>query len=81
MDVGAIRFAALLAFTAILGIFWLSPPYSFSISNIGNVLRQFAISGVHAIGLMAVMIAGSSNIITGGIDLSLAANMGLSAAV
>jgi hypothetical protein len=45
------------------------------------VLGQSAISGVLAIGLTIVLIAGGANVVTGGIDLSLAANMGLSAAV
>ncbi|MGB8288117.1 MAG: ABC transporter permease, partial [Rhizobium ruizarguesonis] len=77
----ALRFGSLIAFAAILLIFSLTAPYFLSIGNIGNVLGQSAISGVLAIGLTIVLIAGGSNVVTGGIDLSLAANMGLSAAV
>ncbi|MBB6223350.1 ABC transporter permease [Rhizobium leguminosarum] len=77
----ALRFGSLIAFAAILVIFSLTAPYFLSIGNIGNVLGQSAISGVLAIGLTVVLIAGGSNVVTGGIDLSLAANMGLSAAV
>ncbi|MDC7746158.1 ABC transporter permease [Rhizobium binxianense] len=77
----ALRFGSLIAFAAILIIFSLTAPYFLSIGNIGNVLGQSAISGVLAIGLTIVLIAGGSNVVTGGIDLSLAANMGLSAAV
>ena len=77
----ALRFGSLLAFAAILVIFALTAPYFLSVGNIGNVLGQSAISGVLAIGLTIVLIAGGSNVVTGGIDLSLAANMGLSAAV
>lgn len=77
----ALRFGSLIAFAAILLIFSMSAPYFLSIGNIGNVLGQSAISGVLAIGLTVVLIAGGSNVVTGGIDLSLAANMGLSAAV
>jgi ribose transport system permease protein len=77
----ALRFGSLLAFAAILVIFALTAPYFLSVANIGNVLGQSAISGVLAIGLTIVLIAGGSNVVTGGIDLSLAANMGLSAAV
>ncbi|MBP2449433.1 ABC transporter permease [Rhizobium leguminosarum] len=77
----ALRFGSLIAFAVILLIFSLSAPYFLSIGNIGNVLGQSAISGVLAIGLTVVLIAGGSNVVTGGIDLSLAANMGLSAAV
>ncbi|NLS17359.1 ABC transporter permease [Rhizobium sp. P40RR-XXII] len=77
----ALRFGSLLAFAAILAIFALTAPYFLTVGNIGNVLGQSAIPGVLAIGLTIVLIAGGSNVVTGGIDLSLAANMGLSAAV
>ena len=77
----ALRFGSLLAFTSILVIFSLTAPYFFTVGNIGNVLGQSTIAGVLAIGLTIVLIAGGSNVVTGGIDLSLAANMGLSAAV
>jgi hypothetical protein len=77
----ALRAGSLVAFIAILLVFSLTAPYFLSIGNIGNVLGQSAISGVLAIGLTIVLIAGGSNVVTGGIDLSLAANMGLSAAV
>lgn len=77
----ALRFGSLIAFTAILIVFSITAPYFLSVGNIGNVLGQSAISGVLAIGLTIVLIAGGSNVVTGGIDLSLAANMGLSAAV
>ncbi|MFS8046515.1 ABC transporter permease [Rhizobium sp. BR 314] len=77
----ALRFGSLLAFLSILVIFSLTAPYFLSVGNIGNVLGQSAISGVLAIGLTIVLIAGGANVVTGGIDLSLAANMGLSAAV
>lgn len=79
--VAVLRFGSLLAFAAILVVFSLTAPYFLSVGNIGNVLGQSAISGVLAIGLTVVLIAGGSNVVTGGIDLSLAANMGLSAAV
>lgn len=77
----ALRFGSLLAFLSILVIFALTAPYFLTVGNIGNVLGQSAISGVLAVGLTIVLIAGGSNVVTGGIDLSLAANMGLSAAV
>ena len=44
-------------------------------------LGQSAILGVLAFGMTIVIIGGGSNVVTGGIDLSLAANMGLSAAI
>lgn len=77
----ALRYGSLLAFAVILVFFSWTAPYFLSVGNIGNVLGQSAIAGVLAIGLTVVLIAGGSNVVTGGIDLSLAANMGLSAAV
>ncbi|MDL2403335.1 ABC transporter permease [Rhizobium mayense] len=77
----ALRYGSLIAFAVILVVFSLAAPYFLSVGNIGNVLGQSAISGVLAIGLTIVLIAGGSNVVKGGIDLSLAANMGLSAAV
>lgn len=77
----ALRFGSLIAFALILATFSLTAPYFLTLGNIGNVLGQSAISGVLAIGLTIVLIAGGANVVTGGIDLSLAANMGLSAAV
>ncbi|WP_047458990.1 ABC transporter permease [Rhizobium rhizogenes] len=77
----ALRFGSLITFALILIVFSLTAPYFLSIGNIGNVLGQSAISGVLAIGLTIVLIAGGANVVTGGIDLSLAANMGLSAAI
>jgi ribose transport system permease protein len=77
----ALRYGALLTFVAILVIFSIAAPFFLSVFNIGNILGQTAITGVLAIGLTVVVIAGGPNVVTGGIDLSLAANMGLSAAV
>lgn len=76
-----LRGGSLAVFVAVLIVFSVSAPYFLSVGNIGNVLGQSAIAGVLAIGLTVVMIAGGGNVVTGGIDLSLAANMGLSAAV
>ncbi|MHC2296076.1 ABC transporter permease [Rhizobium mongolense] len=72
---------SLAVFVAVLIFFSISAPYFLSLGNVGNVLAQSAITGVLAVGLTVVIIAGGGNVVTGGIDLSLAANMGLSAAV
>lgn len=77
----ALRGGALPVFIGVLAVFSVSAPFFLTVGNIGNVLGQSAIAGVLAIGLTIVIIAGGSNVVTGGIDLSLAANMGLSAAV
>ncbi|WP_028746904.1 MULTISPECIES: ABC transporter permease [Rhizobium] len=76
-----LRYGALITFLLILVIFSVSAPFFLSVFNIGNILGQTAITGVLAIGLTVVVIAGGPNVVTGGIDLSLAANMGLSAAI
>lgn len=78
---GALRGGSYLAFAAILAFFAWQVPFFLSIGNIGGVLGQSAILGVLAIGMTIVVIGGGSNVVTGGIDLSLAANMGLSAAI
>ncbi|TCM52812.1 monosaccharide ABC transporter membrane protein (CUT2 family) [Rhizobium sp. PP-F2F-G48] len=77
----ALRAGSLIAFAVIVAVFAITAPYFLSVGNIGNVVGQSAIPGVLAVGLTIVLIAGGSNVVTGGIDLSLAANMGLSAAV
>jgi ribose transport system permease protein len=76
-----LRTGSLAVFAIVLIVFAVTAPYFLSVGNFGNVLGQSAIAGVLAIGLTVVMIAGGGNVVTGGIDLSLAANMGLSAAV
>jgi ribose transport system permease protein len=76
-----LRYGALTVFAVIFAGFALTAPYFLTPYNLGNIIGQSAIAGVLAIGLTLVMISGGGNVITGGIDLSLAANMGLSAAV
>ncbi|MFS2225941.1 ABC transporter permease [Pantoea sp. B65] len=73
--------SALLIIIAVLAIFAVLSPIFLTVGNLGNVLQQTAVTGTLAFGLTLVMIAGGNNSLTGGIDLSLAANLGLSAAV
>jgi len=68
-------------FLAILLGFALSAPNFLSLGNIANVFSQSAILGVLAFGLTCVIIGGGSNVVAGGLDLSLAANLGLCAAL
>jgi ribose transport system permease protein len=77
----SLRFGSYVAFAAVLLVFAWRAPSFLSIGNIGNILGQSAILGVLAFGMTIVIIGGGSNVVTGGIDLSLAANMGLSAAI
>ena len=83
VDLGAalLRAGSLVAFAGLFALFAATAPFFFTAGNLGNVLGQAAILGVLAVGLTAVLAAGGANVVSGGIDLSLAANMGLSAAV
>lgn len=72
---------SLLVFLAILLVFALSAPGFLSVDNISNVFAQSAVLGILALGLTCVVIGGGSNVVSGGLDLSLAANLGLCAAV
>jgi len=76
-----IRAGSLFAFASAMLYFVIVAPSFLSFGNIANVLEQSAILGVLSFGMTIVMIGGGSNIITGGIDLSLANNLGLCAAV
>ena len=68
-------------FLAILLGFAVAAPNFLSVGNLANVFSQSAILGVLAFGLTCVIIGGGSNVLAGGLDLSLAANLGLCAAV
>ncbi len=76
-----VRLGAIGAFAFILVYFALMAPGFLNFYNILNVLEQSAILGVLAFGMSVVVIGGGSDVQTGGIDLSLAANTGLCAAV
>jgi ribose transport system permease protein len=76
-----VRVGAYAAFAAILGYFAAFAPGFLSSFNIINVVEQSAILGVLAYGMTVVIIGGGSNVTEGGIDLSIAAAMGLCAAV
>jgi len=76
-----VRLGAIGVFAAILIYFALTAPGFFNLYNLLNVVEQSAVLGVLAFGMSIVVIGGGSNVQTGGIDLSLAANTGLCAAV
>ncbi|HTJ94716.1 MAG TPA: ABC transporter permease [Pararobbsia sp.] len=75
------RGGSFLAFAVILSVFALTAPHFVSPVNLANIVAQSALPGLMAFGLTIVIIGGGQNVVTGGIDLSLAANLGLSAAV
>jgi len=77
----AIRVGALFMFALIMAYFAATAPGFVSTFNIINVIEQSAILGVLAIGMAVVIIGGGSDVQTGGIDLSIAANAGLCAAI
>jgi ribose transport system permease protein len=68
-------------FASVMIYFAIAAPGFLSFGNIANVLEQSAILGVLSFGMTIVFIGGGSDVVTGGIDLSLANNLGLSAAV
>lgn len=76
-----IRVGAYLAVAVVLAYFGVAARGFLSLSNLVNVVEQSAVLSVLAFGMTVVVIAGGTNVISGGIDLSIAANMGVSAAV
>jgi ribose transport system permease protein len=72
---------SLIALLAVMIYFSIAAPAFMTWGNVANVLEQSATLGVLSFGMTIVMIGGGSNVINGGIDLSLANNLGLSAAV
>lgn len=77
----AIRLGALSMIVLIMLYFAFTARGFTSSFNIVNVIEQSAILGVLAFGMAVVIIGGGSDVQTGGIDLSIAANAGLCAAV
>ncbi|RKP55760.1 ABC transporter permease [Pararobbsia silviterrae] len=75
------RRGSFVAFALILVVFGLTAPNFATPANLANVVAQSALPGLLAFGLTIVIIGGGRHVVTGGIDLSLAANLGLSAAV
>jgi ribose transport system permease protein len=72
---------ALLVILGVLAVFAVSSPLFFTVGNLANVMQQSAVIGTLAFGLTLVLIGGGANGIAGGIDLSIAANLGFCAAV
>ncbi|CAJ7804552.1 sugar ABC transporter permease [Burkholderia pseudomallei] len=69
-----------LALALVFAGFSVSSPLFVTFANLGNVLQQSAVTGLLAFGLTIVMIGGGADAIKGGLDLSIAANLGLCAA-
>ncbi|WP_321884649.1 ABC transporter permease [Paraburkholderia bannensis] len=76
-----VRGAAMLAFALVFAVFAATSPLFLTLANLANIVQQSAVVGVLGLGLTAVLIGGGADPIKGGLDLSIAANMGLCAAV
>lgn len=76
-----IRVAAYVAFAVVMLYFAAFARGFVSPTNLVNVVEQSAVLGILAFGMTVVVIGGGSNVVSGGIDLSIAANVGLSGAV
>ena len=76
-----LRLGALAMFGLIMAYFALTARGFASPFNIFNVIEQTAVMGVLSFGMAVVLIGGGTDVQTGGIDLSIAANAGLCAAV
>ncbi|HEV3432349.1 MAG TPA: ABC transporter permease [Paraburkholderia sp.] len=76
-----VRGGAMLAFALVFAVFAATSPLFLTLANLANIVQQSAVVGVLGLGLTAVLIGGGADPIKGGLDLSIAANMGLCAAV
>ena len=77
----ALRAGSLAVCLSVLAWFAIAAPAFLSPVNIGLILSQSAVLGILGLGLTLVLITGGTDVITGGIDLSLAGTLGLSAAI
>jgi ribose transport system permease protein len=76
-----LRGGAIVAFAAVFVFFAISSPLFATLANLANVAQQTVTVGILGFGLTVVLIGGGPDPIRGGLDLSVAANMGLCAAV
>ena len=76
-----IQVLSIAGFGLVIAYFALFAPGFLGAGNLENVAEQSTILAILAFGMAIVIIGGGSDVIQGGIDLSLAANLGLSAAV
>ena len=77
----ALRAGSLAVCLLVLAWFSVAAPAFLSPVNVGLILSQSAVLGILGLGLTLVLITGGTDVITGGIDLSLAGTLGLSAAI
>lgn len=76
-----IRLASFFALIAVFAYFWIFAPGFAGFGNLTNIIEQSAVLGLLGFGMTVVIIGGGGDVIRGGIDLSLGANLGLCVAV
>ena len=76
-----VRIASLVLLALAIGTFAIVAPGFASATNLANVVEQSTVLALLAFGMTIVVIAGGPDVVRGGIDLSLAANLGLCDAV
>ena len=76
-----LRAGSLLTFVAVFAVFAATAPGFLNAGNLANIVGQVAVIGVLALGMTLVVVGGGNDVVRGGIDLSLANNLGLCAAV
>jgi ribose transport system permease protein len=75
-----IRFGSMAALVAVFLYFAVRAPGFANLGNLSNIVEQSAVLGLLAFGMSIVILGGGADVIRGGIDLSLGANLGLSVA-
>ncbi len=76
-----IRLASIAALLVVFAAFAATAPGFASPGNLGNIVEQSTVLALLAFGMTIVIIGGGGDVIRGGIDLSLGANLGLCVAV
>ena len=76
-----VRFGAAIVVLAVLAALAVAAPGFATGGNIANVVEQSTVLALLAFGMTIVIVGGGADVIRGGIDLSLAANLGLCDAV
>lgn len=76
-----LRYGAFIALVLVFGYFSLNSPIFLTPRNLLNVLRQVAVLAVASFGMASVVMGGGTDVIAGGIDLSIAAILALVTAV
>ncbi|MEW5960095.1 MAG: ABC transporter permease [Chloroflexota bacterium] len=74
-----LRYGGYMALLAVIIYFSVKSPVFLTPANVIRILQQIAVLAVAAFGMTAVVMGGGTHVISGGIDLSIGANIGLAA--